>query len=93
MNIKRIVKGALSTYEVRVSTIIFLPQKKHEKIFSYSLGILPQRHFFCIITSQMIGYQVEGANVLGKGAPRTGYRDPSNHKTRNIWQVSNLEGV
>ena len=70
MNIKRIVKGALSTYEVTVSTIIFLPQKKHEKIFSYSLGILSQRYFFYIKTSQMIGYQVEGANYIEVWEPR-----------------------
>ena len=29
----------------------------------------------------------------GMGASRTGYLDPSGHKTRNIWQVSNHEGV
>ena len=29
----------------------------------------------------------------GMGASRTGYPDPSSHKTRNIWQVSNHEGV
>ena len=41
----------------------------------------------------MFGYQVEGDNVVGKGAPRIGYRDPSSHKIRNIWQVSNRDGV
>ena len=95
-NIESIVHGALSRSEASISTIVFFKRKKHEKIFSYSLGILSQRYFFCIITSQMIGYQVEGANYkwgLGKGTPGTGYPDPSNHKIRNIWQVSNLEGL
>ena len=70
MNLKRIVYGALFTYEVRVLTVIFFPHKKHDKIFFYSLGLLPQRYFFCIITCQMIGCQVGGDNYIEVWEPR-----------------------
>ena len=39
--------------------------------------------------SKWLGIKWKGPMYLGKGAPRIGYRDPSGHKTRNIWQVSN----
>ena len=42
-----------------------LKRKDHNGVQAVQLGTLPQRHFFCIITSRMIGYQVEGAYVFG----------------------------
>ena len=74
--------------DVRVSSIIFLLHKKHEKIFSYSLGILRQRYFFCIITSQMIAYQVEGDCYIEVWEPR-GLGTPTppvtRHETFDRW--------
>ena len=55
---------------------------------SYSLGILRQRYFFCIITSQMIAYQVEGDCYIEVWEPR-GLGTPTppvtRHETFDRW--------